>query len=73
MGLVKAELRLINPRKPQLVALQASALVDTGALHLCIPEHLSIQLQLEAIDYKEVTFADDSQPAPVAYGSPLTV
>src|SRR5207244_6809090 len=40
---------------------EVSALADTGALHLCIPEHVRIQLKLEAIDNKEVALADGSK------------
>ena len=35
------------------------ALVDTGAITICIPEHVAIQLQLEEIEKREVTTADD--------------
>ncbi|MEZ5582791.1 MAG: clan AA aspartic protease [Candidatus Competibacteraceae bacterium] len=31
---------------------------DTGALHLCIPEHVAIQLELEELYKGEVTTAD---------------
>lgn len=34
------------------------SLVDSGAVHLCIPEHIQIQLKLEEIDKKEVILAD---------------
>ncbi len=61
MGLVTAKLILRNPRKPDLQQLEAEALADTGALHLCIPEHIKIQLELEEIDKKEVTIADGSR------------
>lgn len=37
------------------------ALVDIGAVHLCIPEHVRIQLKLETIDEKEVTLADGTR------------
>ena len=41
-----------------LAPVEVMALADSGALHLCIPEHIQIQLDLEAIDHKEVTLAD---------------
>ena len=61
MGLTNGTLLLKNPRKPDLKPVEASALADTGALHLCIPEHIQLQLELEPIDSKEVTLADGSR------------
>ena len=61
MGLTNAKIQLRNPRLPELEAVEIDALADTGALHLCIPRHIQIQLQLEEIDTKEVTLADGSQ------------
>jgi len=55
-----------NPRNAKIKAIQVTALVDSGALHLCIPEHLRIQLKLEEIDRKEVELADGSKKT-VAY------
>ena len=46
------------------------ALADSGAVHLCIPEHVQIQLKLEAIDNKEVTLADGSKKL-VSYVGPI--
>jgi len=60
MGLCSAKIRLHNPRLPELDAVEIDALADTGALHLCIPEHIRLQLKLEEIDKKEVTLADGS-------------
>ncbi|MDO8793372.1 MAG: hypothetical protein Q7J25_01990 [Vicinamibacterales bacterium] len=34
------------------------ALADTGALHLCIPEHVAIQLRLDQLYEREVMTAD---------------
>ncbi len=34
------------------------ALADSGAVHLCIPPHVQIQLELEETAKKEVTLAD---------------
>ena len=61
MGLVNADVTLRNPRKPDLAPVEVAALADTGSLHLCIPEHVRIQLELEEIDKKEATLADDSR------------
>jgi len=60
MGLVNGHLQLKNPRLADLAAVEVVALVDTSALHLCIPEHVRIQLKLDAIGKKEVTLADGS-------------
>jgi len=60
MSLCNAKIRLRNPRLPELDAVEIDALADTGALHLCIPEHIRLQLKLEEIDKKEVTLADGS-------------
>jgi clan AA aspartic protease len=61
MGLVNAKIILRNPREKKLKVLEEDALVDSGAVHLCIPEHIKIQLKLEEIDRKEVTLADGSK------------
>lgn len=61
MGLVNAKIILINPRKPELESVEIDALADTGSVHLCIPEHIKIQLELEEIDKKDVTLADGSE------------
>ena len=58
MGLVRTDITLRNPRDSSLAPLTVNALVDTGALHLCIPAHLAIQLKLEKLEEREVTTAD---------------
>ncbi|MBS1259371.1 MAG: hypothetical protein MAG551_02441 [Candidatus Scalindua arabica] len=70
MGLVNANVILINPRKPDLESVEIDALADTGAVHLCIPEHIQIQLELEEIDKKDVTLADGSEKL-VPYVGPI--
>ena len=50
--------------------MEVVALADSGAVHLCIPEHIQIQLKLEAIDNKEVTLADGSTKL-VPYVGPI--
>ena len=72
MGLVNAEVILRNPRKPELLPVTVTALADSGALHLCLPEHIRIQLELEEIDQKEVTLADDSRRL-VPYVGPVEI
>ncbi|MFD2182619.1 hypothetical protein [Rhodoplanes azumiensis] len=61
MGLGSTTVRLENARRPDLAAVEAPALADTGALHLCIPEHVALQLALDEIDRREVTLADGSR------------
>ncbi len=70
MGLVNAKVILINPRKPDLESVEIDALADTGSIHLCIPEHIQIQLELEEIDKKDVTLADGSEKL-VPYVGPI--
>src|SRR6266545_4870150 len=70
MGLVNGKVLLKNPRLPELAPVDVVALADSGAVHLCIPEHVQIQLKLEAIDNKEVTLADGSKKL-VPYVGPI--
>jgi clan AA aspartic protease len=70
MGLVNGKVLLKNPRLPELTPVEVAALADSGAVHLCIPEHIQIQLKLEAIDNKEVTLADGSKKL-VPYVGPI--
>ena len=72
MGLVNADVVLRNPRKPDLAPVTVPALADSGSLHLCIPEHVRIQLELEEIDKKEATLADDSRQL-VPYVGPIEI
>jgi clan AA aspartic protease len=70
MGLTKAKLTLTNPRKPELQPVEVDALADSGALHLCLPAHVQMQLGLEEITRKEATFADGSRKL-VPYVGPV--
>ena len=72
MGLVNAVISLKNPRIPELAPVEVDALADTGAVHLCIPEHVRIQLELEEIDKKDVTLADGSEKL-VPYVGPIEI
>lgn len=58
MGLSPAKISLDNPRLPSLQPIEVEALADTGALFLCIPDHVAAQLQLHESSKKEVTTAD---------------
>jgi clan AA aspartic protease len=70
MGLVKAKLALKNPRQPELEPVEVDALADSGAVHLCIPAHVQIQLGLQEITQKEATLADGSKKL-VPYVGPV--
>lgn len=72
MGLIYADIELSNPRKRRLKALTAKALVDTGAMTLCIPEHIGLQLGLEEIEKREITTADARKKV-VSYVGPIQV
>ena len=72
MGLVVAHITVANPLIPDLEPLEVEALVDSGAVHLCIPEHLQIQLRLEEIDQKEALLADGSRQL-VPYVGPVEI
>ncbi len=58
MGLIMAEIELANPRDKKIRPIKVKSLVDTDSLHLCIPEHVAIQLELEELYKREVTTAD---------------
>ena len=58
MGHIFASIELSNPRKPELRSLGIKALADTGALMLCLPEHIALQLGLQTESLREVTVAD---------------
>ena len=72
MGLIHAKVTLKNPRNIKIKPVDVNALVDSGALHLCIPVHLQIQLKLKEIDKKEVALADGSKKM-VPYVGPIEV
>ncbi len=63
---------LKNPRFPELEPVEVEALADTGSVHLCIPEHIRLQLRLEEQDRKEVTLADGSKRM-IPYVGPLEI
>ncbi len=65
-------LSLRNPRFPDVPPVEAEALADTGAVHLCIPESVSERLQLESNQTKTVTLADGSKRN-VPYVGPIEV
>ncbi|MCC5814746.1 MAG: clan AA aspartic protease [Leptospira sp.] len=72
MGLVYANIKLSNPVQPTKSKLEVKSLVDTGALHLCIPEHIALQLGIEKLEDREVTLADGSRKL-IPYAGPIQV
>jgi clan AA aspartic protease len=72
MGIVYADRRLGNDARPDLDEINATAVVDTGVLHLCIPEHVALQLCLSQKKPREVQTADGKSHL-VPYVSPVKV
>jgi clan AA aspartic protease len=72
MGITHTPLILSNPLHRELEPVKAVALADTGAMHLCIPEHIAIQLQLTEKEKREVTLADGSHRL-ISYVGPVEV
>jgi len=70
MGIVYQHIRIANAAKPNLEEIDAKALVDSGAIDLCIPRHVAIQLKLETLEQREVTYADGRKEA-VDYVGPV--
>ena len=72
MGLIHGTVQLSNPTRPELQGLEVRALADSGAVHLCIPEHIAIQLQLRELEQREVILADGRRRT-VPYMGPVEV
>ena len=58
MGLIYTDLTLTNPGRPDLRPITVRAMADTGAVTLCIPEHVANQLDLVLAEEREVTLGD---------------
>ena len=63
---------LANPKRSDIKPVEVEALVDTGAVHLAIPEHVRLQLQLDEQSKKELTLADGSHRL-IPYVGPIEV
>ncbi len=72
MGFIIADIELANPRNAGLKPLTVQAMVDTGAMTLCIPQHVAVQLDLEEIEKREVTTADERAQV-VPYVGPIQI
>ena len=69
--LISTELQLSSTGAGQK-SINTDALVDTGALHLCVPEQIAIQLDLQEVEKREVTTADGKKHL-VPYVGPVIV
>lgn len=58
MGLVTTDIEFTNPQTPNKAPVTRQAMADSGALHLCIPESLSEELELEKLHTRRVATAD---------------
>ena len=72
MGLIHTQLNLSNPARSDLSGIEVTAMADSGAWHLCIPQHVAIQLQLGELEKREVTLADGNRHL-IPYVGPLMV
>ena len=72
IGNVFADIELSNPRRTELRPVRVRALADTGALTLCIPEHVALQLELETESTREISVAD-GRKMNVPYVGPIRV
>ena len=72
MELIRTTVTLSNPRNGALAPLSVTALVDTGAITLCIPEHMAVQLDLSELEKREVTTAEGRRVS-VPYVGPVQV
>ena len=72
MGLIRGNVTLANPTRTELSPIEVSALADSGAVHLCIPEHLAIQLSLSELERREVVLTDGHRRT-VPYVGPIEV
>jgi clan AA aspartic protease len=72
MGYVYANISIKNPKNNKIKPVPVKALVDTGAMTLCIPEHIRLQLDLKPIGKREVTTADGKSHI-VPYVGPVQI
>ena len=76
MGVITTEIELRNPLESRLAPYRSKASVDTGAMHLCLPRHGALQLQLQTVQQREVSTADGQRhvcdyvgPVEVTFGN----
>lgn len=66
------EIEISNPCEQQLTSIKVNALANTGAMMLCIPEHVALQLKLGTESVREVLMAD-GRNMNVPYVGPIKV
>ena len=72
MGIIRSTFRFSNPVRTDLQPIDVNCLVDTGAIHLCLPQHIAIQLDLKELERREVTVADGRRLS-VPYCGPIQI
>ena len=72
MGLVHQKIRIANAARDDLEEIDARALVDTGAIDLCLPKLVVLQLKPKTIEQRMVTYADGRKEL-VDYVGPVRV
>jgi clan AA aspartic protease len=72
VGIVYADVELLNPRDRTLPPIKVSALADTGSMNMCISEELTERLKLETLYEQEVILADGTRRK-CRYVGPLQV
>lgn len=72
MGLVRAGIELANARDDALQPMHVNALVDSDALHLCIPQQVADQLSLPVLDRRQAAIADGNAHT-VDYVGPVRI
>jgi len=72
MGIVRQHIRLSNFARPDIEEVDAHALVDSGAMELCIPPLVARQLQLTKVEDRKVKLAN-GQVEVVSYVAPVRV
>ena len=69
MGHVNVKLKLANPVSPSGTAIEASALVDTGATFTTIPRHMSEKLGLRVTGKRRVRTATQLETLEQSFAS----
>jgi clan AA aspartic protease len=72
MGIAHTALTLANPVRPELARIEVKALAGIGVMHLYLPEHVAIHLELAERERREVTLADGSKKL-LPYVGPVEV
>jgi len=72
MGYAYADISIKNPKNNEIKPVSTKALVDTGVMTLCIPEHIRLQPGSESIKKREVTTADGKSQV-VPYVGPVQI